>query len=166
MNTTPDDLKYGVEYWEKLLTDMDDLKERLKEHKAALKAKGYNVKMVGQLVAIRRKDKSDEASQDINDLLLYAAATGTNLNVIAELEPTPIEAAIQASKAKDATVNDPDTGEVIDVAELADKLVDYARAGDPRALSVIAAAKVSADAMAGVAGVMAGHPSYTVGGRA
>lgn len=117
MTTTQDDLKYGVEYWEKLLSDMDDLKERLKEHKAALKAKGYNVKMVGQLVAIRRKDKSDEASQDINDLLLYAAATGTNLNVITELEPTPIEAAIQASKAADAVPYDEETGEVLDDPE-------------------------------------------------
>lgn len=160
-NTTQDDLKYGVSEWDRLLEQMDDLKERLKEHKAALKAKGFNVKMVGQLVAIRRKDKGDEASQDINDLLLYASVTGTSLKVITELQPTPIEAAIESSKAKDATVSDPKTGEVIDVSELADKLVDYARAGNPRALSILAAAKVGSDEMAAVAGVMTGRPVHT-----
>ncbi|MFL7901539.1 GapR family DNA-binding domain-containing protein [Azospirillum argentinense] len=112
MSTTADELKYGVEEWERLLDQMDDLKERLKEHKAALKAKGYNVKMVNQLVAIRRKDKSDEASQDINDLLLYASVTGTNLNVVTEIEPTPIEQHIAASKA--AEDFDQETGEVVE----------------------------------------------------
>jgi len=151
---------------ERLLDEIDGLKSDLKDLRAEVKGSGLNVKALDKLVAIRRKDTSDKEAEVINDLILYADVTGTRLNVVAaDPEPTPIEQHIAASKAKDSAVNDPETGEVYDVGELADKLVDYARAGDHRAISIIQAAKVGTDAMVGVAGVMAAQP-YGVGGRA
>ncbi len=66
---------------ERLLDDMDALKEDLKELKAEIKNDGFNVRALTKLVTIRRNRKTAEVEAELlNDLLLYAHATGTPLD--------------------------------------------------------------------------------------
>jgi uncharacterized protein (UPF0335 family) len=66
---------------ERLLDDMDALKEDLKELKAEVKNDGFNVRALTKLVTIRRNRKTAEVEAELlNDLLLYAHATGTPLD--------------------------------------------------------------------------------------
>lgn len=66
---------------ERLLDDMDALKEDLKELKAEIKNDGFNVRALTKLVTIRRNRKTAEVESELlNDLLLYAHATGTPLD--------------------------------------------------------------------------------------
>jgi uncharacterized protein (UPF0335 family) len=67
---------------ERLLDDIDALKADLKDLKAQIKAEGYNVQALSRLVAIRRqKGRADREAEFLNDLILYAHATGTPLDV-------------------------------------------------------------------------------------
>ena len=71
-----------VERLERLLDEIDQLKDGLKDLKAEIKGDGFNVKAVDQVVAIRRsKDAADKEAEFINDVLLYAQVTGTRLDV-------------------------------------------------------------------------------------
>lgn len=71
-----------VERLEHLMDEVDQLKDSLKDLKAEIKAEGFNVKAIDRVVAIRRsKDAADKEAEFINDVLLYAHATGTRLDV-------------------------------------------------------------------------------------
>lgn len=72
-----------IERMERMLNEIDELKESLKDLKAEIKADGFNVKAVDRVVTIRRsKDAADKEAEFINDVLLYANATGTRLDVV------------------------------------------------------------------------------------
>lgn len=75
----------------RLLDEIDGLKDDLKDLRNEAKSAGYNVKALDKLVAIRRKDgAADKEAELLNDLLFYAHATGTPLDLaVAESEPTP-----------------------------------------------------------------------------
>ncbi|QLH37992.1 MAG: DUF2312 domain-containing protein [Defluviicoccus sp.] len=74
---------------ERLLDDMDALKEDLKELKAEIKNDGFNVRALTKLVTIRRNRKTAEVETELlNDLLLYAHATGTPLDCVPPGEDT------------------------------------------------------------------------------
>jgi uncharacterized protein (UPF0335 family) len=83
-----------AERMERLLDDIDALKDDLKDLKAHIKSDGYNVPALTRLVAIRRnKRRADLEAELLNDLILYAHATGTPLDVAfsgeeAEAPPT------------------------------------------------------------------------------
>jgi len=77
---------------ERLLDDMDALKEDLKQLKAEIKNDGFNVRALTKLVTIRRNKRTAEVEAELmNDLVLYAHATGTPLDFtpIADDEPAP-----------------------------------------------------------------------------
>lgn len=66
---------------EKILDEIDGLKDDLKDMKAQARDDGYNVAAMLRLVAIRRsKQRADRESEFLNDLVLYAHATGTPLD--------------------------------------------------------------------------------------
>ncbi len=71
-----------AERMERLLDDIDALKDDLKDLKAQIKGDGYNVPALTRLVAIRRnKRRADLEAELLNDLILYAHATGTPLDI-------------------------------------------------------------------------------------
>lgn len=75
-------LRAYSERMERLLDDMDALKEDIKELKAEIKNDGFNVRALSKLVTIRRNKKTAEVEAELlNDLVLYAHATGTPLDV-------------------------------------------------------------------------------------
>jgi len=66
-----------------LLDQIDGLKDDLKDLKNEIKGEGFNVKALEKLVAIRRKDgAADKEAELLNDLMLYAHATGTPLDLV------------------------------------------------------------------------------------
>ncbi len=66
---------------EKILDEIEGLKDDLKDMKAQARDDGYNVAAILRLVAIRRsKQRADRESEFMNDLVLYAHATGTPLD--------------------------------------------------------------------------------------
>ncbi|MEI6560302.1 MAG: GapR family DNA-binding domain-containing protein [Rhodospirillaceae bacterium] len=88
---TTDKLKAYVERLERLLDEVDALKDSIKDLRGEIKGDGFNVKAVERIVAFRRsQDAADKEAEFINDVLLYAQVTGTPLGVIA---PEPAETA-------------------------------------------------------------------------
>ena len=90
-----------AERLERLEDEMDALREDLKQVKAEAKAEGFNVRALGRLVSIRRnKKRADLEAELLNDLALYAHATGTPFDlafpdetpIAAEPEPAPATA--------------------------------------------------------------------------
>jgi uncharacterized protein (UPF0335 family) len=77
-----DKLTTYSERMERLLDEMDGLKEDLKELKAEIKNDGFNVRALSKLVTIRRNKRTAEIEAELmNDLVLYAHATGTPLDL-------------------------------------------------------------------------------------
>jgi uncharacterized protein (UPF0335 family) len=76
------------ERMEGLLDEMDGLKEDLK---IEIKNDGFNVRALSKLVTIRRNKRTAEIEAELmNDLVLYAHATGTPLDLVAPDEtPDP-----------------------------------------------------------------------------
>ena len=67
---------------ERLLDEIDGLKQDLKDLKGEAKGEGFNVQALTKLVTIRRnKGRADSEAELLNDLVLYAHATGTPLDV-------------------------------------------------------------------------------------
>lgn len=67
---------------ERLLDEIDGLKQDLKDLKGEAKGEGFNVQALTKLVTIRRnKNRADSEAEFLNDLVLYAHATGTPLDV-------------------------------------------------------------------------------------
>ncbi len=72
-----------AERMERLLDEIDGLRDDLKDMKAEAKAEGFNVQALTKLVAIRRnRRKAETEAVLLNDLVLYAHATGTPLDVV------------------------------------------------------------------------------------
>lgn len=88
---------------ERLQEEIDGLKGDLKQIKAEAKAEGFNVQALQRLVAIRRNRKRMEAEAELlNDLMLYAHATGTPLDIAPPDEaPEPL-APIESHRPADA----------------------------------------------------------------
>ena len=75
-------LKAYADRIERLLDDIDGLKDDLKDLKAEAKADGFNVQALQRLVAIRRNKRRMETEAELlNDLMLYAHATGLPLDI-------------------------------------------------------------------------------------
>ena len=71
-----------LERMERLLDEIDGLQGDLKDLKEQAKGEGFNVAALVRLVAIRRKKgRVDQENELLNDLLLYAHATGTPLDI-------------------------------------------------------------------------------------
>lgn len=80
--TINDTIEGYAERWDKLLDHAEEVKDDLKALKEEIKGAGFNVKAMQRLVAIRRDKLVREGEQVVlNDLLLYANATGTPFNV-------------------------------------------------------------------------------------
>ena len=80
---TKSQLTAYIERMERMLDEIDQLKDGLKDLKAEIKSAGFNVKAIDRVVTIRRsKDAADKEAEFINDVLLYANATGTRLDVV------------------------------------------------------------------------------------
>lgn len=94
------------ERMERLLDEMDGLKEDLKELKVEVKNDGFNVRALNKLVTIRRNKRTAEIEAELmNDLMLYAHATGTPLDLVApddaaDLGPRPQSAGDFGSRAE------------------------------------------------------------------
>jgi uncharacterized protein (UPF0335 family) len=68
---------------ERLLEEIDGLKDDLKDLKAEVKGDGFNVQALTKLVTIRRNKRRMELEAELlNDLMLYAHATGTPFDVL------------------------------------------------------------------------------------
>lgn len=82
-----------VQRMEKLQEELEGLQGDLKDLKAEVKADGFNVRAVSKLVAIRRNKKKAEVEAELlNDLVLYAHATGTLFDlVLDDSSPTSSE---------------------------------------------------------------------------
>lgn len=81
--TADEKLTAYTERMERLLDEVDALGADLKELKAEIKNDGYNVRALVRLVACRRSKKTAKVEVELlNDLLLYAHATGTQLDVV------------------------------------------------------------------------------------
>ena len=93
---TTDKLKSYVERLERLLDEVDALKDAVKDLRGEIKNDGFNVKAVERIVAFRRKDgTADKEAEFINDVILYASVTGTPLDIATpdDSEPAPDTAA-------------------------------------------------------------------------
>jgi uncharacterized protein (UPF0335 family) len=89
-----------AERMERLLDEMDGMKEDMKELKAEIKNDGFNVRAFSRLVTIRRNQRTAEVEAEfLNDLVLYAHATGTPLDVVAMEGPQPARADPAAAEA-------------------------------------------------------------------
>ena len=77
---------------ERLLDEIDGLKQDLKDLKGEAKGEGFNVQALTKLVTIRRnKNRADSEAEFLNDLVLYAHATGTPLDVAFSMHGTKEE---------------------------------------------------------------------------
>ena len=95
---TTDKLKSYVERLERLLDEVDALKDSIKDLRGEIKNDGFNVKAVERIVGFRRsKDAADKEAEFINDVILYAQVTGTPLDVVA---PEPVEPAAEEEAAE------------------------------------------------------------------
>jgi uncharacterized protein (UPF0335 family) len=98
------------ERMERLLDEMDGLKEDLKELKAEIRNDGFNVRALAKLVTIRRNKRTAEVESELlNDLVLYAHATGTPLD-FAMPEDEPVQEAPSSTAAPWQDREDPGAG--------------------------------------------------------
>jgi uncharacterized protein (UPF0335 family) len=82
-NSASEKLAAYSERMERLLDEMDGLKEDLKELKVEIKNDGFNVRALSKLVTLRRNKRTAEIEAELlNDLVLYAHATGTPLDLV------------------------------------------------------------------------------------
>jgi uncharacterized protein (UPF0335 family) len=70
-----------IERMERLLDEIEGLKDDLRDLKAQIRDDGFNVLALTKLVTIRRNKRSASRETELlNDLVLYAHATGTPLD--------------------------------------------------------------------------------------
>jgi len=72
---TAGELRQFVERYERLESERRDLAEQMKEVMAEAKARGYDVKVLKKLIALRKRDSS-EVSEEEAILELYKQALG------------------------------------------------------------------------------------------
>ncbi len=90
MSTTAEQLIAYADRLERVLNEIDGLKDDLKDLKAEIKSQGFNVRALDKIVAIRRKDSADKEAEFLNEALLYPHATGTHIDLVGpETEKTP-----------------------------------------------------------------------------
>jgi uncharacterized protein (UPF0335 family) len=87
--TATEQLTAYAERLERILDEIESLKDGLKDLKAEIKSSGFNVRALERIVAIRRKDTADQEAEFLNDVLLYAHATGTHIDLVAP-EPNQV----------------------------------------------------------------------------
>ena len=87
--TATEQLTAYAERLERILDEIESLKDGLKDLKAEIKSSGFNVRALERIVAIRRKDTADQEAEFLNDALLYAHATGTHIDLVAP-EPSQV----------------------------------------------------------------------------
>ena len=88
---------------ERLLEEIDGLKQDLKDLKSEAKGEGFNVQALTKLVTIRRnKGRADSEAEFLNDLVLYAHATGTPLDVAFSMHGWEDEDDARAEKEREA----------------------------------------------------------------
>lgn len=114
-----DRLKSFVERIERLEEEKRGLQEDIKEVYAEAKGTGLDVKIIREIIRLRKMDKADRQEREAL-IELYKDALGMDIDHLfadrRKPQPTPIEVAIAVSKAKGATPHDPETGEVHDDA--------------------------------------------------
>lgn len=74
-SVTAAELRQFVERAERLIAERTDLGEHLKEVFAEARARGYDVKVLKKLIALRKRDR-DEVSEEAAILEMYLAALG------------------------------------------------------------------------------------------
>lgn len=70
-----DELRQFIEQYEQLEAEKKDILERMKEVMAEAKARGYDTKIMKQVIALRRRDK-DDVAEDEAILDMYKTALG------------------------------------------------------------------------------------------
>ena len=93
-----------IERMERLIDEIDGLKDDLKDLKAEAKGNGFNVQALTKLIAIRRnKRRAEMEAELLNDLVLYAHAIGMPLDLVmpADDEPAPVTGRSDASAPVD-----------------------------------------------------------------
>ena len=70
-----DELRQFIEQFEQLEAEKRDIADRQKEVMAEAKARGYDTKVMKQIIALRRRDKDDIAEEE-SILDMYKAALG------------------------------------------------------------------------------------------
>lgn len=74
-NVTAQELRQFIERIERLEAEKKDVADQIKEVKAELRGRGYNVACVTKLLALRKRDKDDVAEEEAI-LELYKEALG------------------------------------------------------------------------------------------
>lgn len=72
---TADELRQFVERFERLDAEENDIKEQKKEVLAEAKARGYDTKVMKQVINLRKRDKDDIAEEEAV-LEMYKEALG------------------------------------------------------------------------------------------
>jgi uncharacterized protein (UPF0335 family) len=68
--TATEQLTAYAERLERILDEIESLKDGLKDLKAEIKSSGFNVRALERIVAIRRNDTADQEAEFLNDVLL------------------------------------------------------------------------------------------------
>lgn len=94
-------LRSYADRMERLMEEIDGLKDDLKDLKTQAKSDGFNIQALVRLVAIRRNKRRLEIEAELlNDLVLYAHATGTPFDVISPEVEAGSEIAPQGRTSK------------------------------------------------------------------
>ena len=79
-----------IERMERLMEEIDGLKDDLKDLKAEAKGNGFNIQALTKLIAIRRnKRRAEMEAELLNDLVLYAHAIGMPLDLVMPADDDP-----------------------------------------------------------------------------
>lgn len=86
MNTTAGNnaierIRSFAERMERLMDELDERKEDLKEVELEAKVEGFNVAELKKWVNAKRKDKVEKRRADVVDAVLYADALGVDLGL-------------------------------------------------------------------------------------
>lgn len=76
-NVTADELRNYIEQYEQLEAEKKDVSERQKEVMAEAKGRGYDTKVMRQLIRIRKR-RSDDLAEEEAIMELYKTALGMN----------------------------------------------------------------------------------------
>ena len=72
---TASELRQFIERWERLEVEKKDIADQQKEVMAEAKARGYDTKILRQVIVLRKRDKDEIAEQEAV-LEMYKAALG------------------------------------------------------------------------------------------
>lgn len=74
-NVTADELRQFIERYEQLEAEKKDVTEQQKELMAEAKGRGYDTKVMGKIIALRKR-KPDDIAEEEAILEMYKAALG------------------------------------------------------------------------------------------